>query len=197
MADDTRQDTSSTDYKPFKGDQWNDASTTKRSAGPANIMPGGTANTAGGERPDDVDVVKAAKLISWDDWATLPTKPCVKDSLMTGIGSGFALGGVRAVMRAPVFTACNWAVGGFCFTSFAMYQYCTQQRKAEREGMKQAMEIIDRKSIERKQKEQRMERARELRRQKKEEEDQEAFAKLRVEKEQSPQAQQKSWWKVW
>ncbi|GAM83278.1 hypothetical protein ANO11243_012640 [Dothideomycetidae sp. 11243] len=178
MADDTRRDTSlSAGYKPFEGDQWKDATATKRPEGPANIMPGGTANTAGGERPDDVAMVKAAKLIKWEDWTTLPSKPCVKDSLMTGIGSGFALGGLRAVLRAPVFSACNWA------------------RKAEREGMKQAMEIIDRKSIERKQKEQRMERARELRRQKKEQEDQEAFARLRTEKEHTQQ--QRSSWKFW
>ena len=131
---------------------------------------------------DDLDMVKAAKMISWEDWTSLPTKPCVKDSLMTGIGSGFALGGLRAVTRAPVFSACNWAVGAFCFSSFAMYQYCTRQRRVEREGMKQAMEIIDRKAIERKQKEARLERARELRRQKKEQEDQETYAKLRGEK---------------
>lgn len=73
-----------------------------------------------------------------------------------------------------------------------MYQYCQYQRLAEKEGMKRAIEIIDRKGLERKQKEARMERARELRRQRKEEEDNQAYAKLRGEDQQS-----KPWYKVW
>ncbi|TKX24605.1 hypothetical protein C1H76_3214 [Elsinoe australis] len=192
MADNNQSTSPQDGYVPFKGEQWKDAQGTKKPS--ANVMPGGTMHTAGGEKVDKVDVVEAAKAIKWEDWATFPTRPCVKDSLMTGIGSGFALGGVRAVMSAPVFTVCNWAVGTFCFASFSMYQYCTYQRNAEREGMKRAMEIMDRKAIERKQKEARMERARELRRQKKEQEDQELFGKLR-EKESSQGG--KPWWKVW
>ena len=184
-----------TPEQTFQGEQWKDVSHLKR-AGSANIMPGGTAHTAGGQTQDTTNVVDAAKSIKWEDWSQLPARPCVKDSLMTGIGSGFALGGVRAVMRAPVFSACNWAVGAFCFTSFGVYQYCTYQRNTEREGMKRAMEIMDRKAIERKQKEARVERARELRRQKREVEDQERFAKARADVE-GGAAGGKSWWKVW
>ena len=76
-----------------------------------------------------------------------------------------------------------------------MYQYCQYQRLAEKEGMKAAMEIIDRKQIERKQKEARMERARELRRQKKEEEDSKTFAELHSSNATDPQS--KSSWKFW
>lgn len=89
--------------------------------------------------------------------------------------------------------ACNWAVGSFCFGAFSMYQYCQYQRVAEKEGMKRAIEIIDRKGLERKQKEARMERARELRRQKKEEEEQATYARLKEEESSSS----KSWYKVW
>ncbi|KAF4556279.1 Hypothetical protein D9617_1g081550 [Elsinoe fawcettii] len=193
MADNNDSTSPRDGYVPFKGDQWKEVQDVKRPS--ANVMPGGTMHTAGGEKVDRVNVVEAAKLIKLEDWSSFATRPCVKDSLLTGIGSGFALGGVRAVMSAPVFTVCNWAVGTFCFASFSMYQYCTYQRNAEREGMKRAMEIMDRKAIERKQKEARMERARELRRQKKEFEDQEMFAKLRTEKEGSSSG--KPWWKVW
>lgn len=73
-----------------------------------------------------------------------------------------------------------------------MYQYCNFQRVAEKEGMKRAMEIIDRKAIERKQKEARMERVREVRRQKKEEEDRDTFANL-----QRKDGEGKSSWKFW
>lgn len=74
-----------------------------------------------------------------------------------------------------------------------MYQYCQYKRRAEKEGMMRAIEIIDRKGLERKQKEARMERARELRRQKKEEEENSTYAKLRDESSQST----KPWYKVW
>ncbi|KAF1352348.1 hypothetical protein BDV97DRAFT_292984 [Delphinella strobiligena] len=154
-------------------------------------MAGGTEHTAGGKQVD-VGVVDAAKTITKEDWTKFHRKPCVKDSFLTGIGTGAAVGGVRAIWRAPVMVACNWAVGTFCFGSFAMYQYCQYQRLAEKEGMKRAIEIIDRKGLERKQKEARMERARELRRQRKEEEDNQAYAKLRGEDQQS-----KPWYKVW
>lgn len=93
-------------------------------------------------------------------------------------------------------TACNWAVGTFCFSSFFMYQYCNYNRQAEKEGMKRAMEIIDRKTVERKQKEARLERIREVRRQKKEEEDHQTFAKLRTDRE-GPDSNGKSSWKFW
>jgi len=64
--------------------------------------------------------------------------------------------------------------------------------------MQRAMEIIDRKQIERKQKEARMERAKELRRQKKDEEHEQHFAKLRDEKTPtSPSGSDKPWYKVW
>lgn len=105
------------------------------------------------------------------------------------------LKGALTYASAPLMVACNWAVGTFCFGAFSMYQYCNYQRQAEKEGMKRAMEIIDRKTLERRQKEARMERIREVRRQKKEEEDAETFARLKEEKEKKEDT--KSWWKVW
>lgn len=185
MADDTRQSPSPKD----------------RPSGPANLIPGGTVHTAGGSSATDSqpDLVSAAKTISWSDWSALPTKPCVKDSLLTGMGTGFALGGLRAVARGGVLRSCNWAVGGFCVAATGAYAWCQRQRRTEINGMRQAMEIIDRRAVEKRQREQRLERARELRRQKKEVEDQEIFAKLREEKEagKSQSQQGKAWWKVW
>lgn len=93
---------------------------------------------------------------------------------------------------APIPKACNWAVGTFCIGAFSMYQYCQYQRRAEKEGMKRAIEIIDRKQLERRQKEARMDRARELRRQKKEQEEQATYSKL-----QGAEEQGKPWYKPW
>jgi cytochrome c oxidase assembly protein subunit 20 len=77
-----------------------------------------------------------------------------------------------------------------------MYQYCQYKRLAEKEGMTRAMEIIDRKQVERKQKEARLERARELRRQKKEEEDNQKFADLNSGNV-TPGEPKPSSWKLW
>ncbi|KAL1303351.1 hypothetical protein AAFC00_006748 [Neodothiora populina] len=198
MADDTRQQqqpqqhNGDTTDKAFRGDQWTTAAPSYKPPENANLMPGGTEHTAGGKTVD-IGLVDAAKSIKREDWTTFHRKPCVKDSYLTGIGAGAAVGSVRAVWRAPIMTSCNYAVSAFCISSFAMYQYCQYQRRAEKEGMKRAIEIIDRKGLERKQKEARMERARELRRQKKEEEEQAVYAKLNADKE----AAGKSWWKVW
>jgi cytochrome c oxidase assembly protein subunit 20 len=82
--------------------------------------------------------------------------------------------------------ASNWAVGTFCISSFIVYEICQYKRMVEKEGMKRAVEIIDRKKIER---EEKMKDAREKRRQEKIEAD------ARIEEER--QRKEKRWWKVW
>jgi len=142
--------------------------------------------------------------------------------------AGFVLGGLRAFIRpanatgwlrstfrkgsgvtivkseemesrsSVLMSACNYAVGAFCFGSFGYYQYCTYQRDVERKGMKQAMEIIDRKAIERRQREERLERIREMRRKKKEEENEVVYEKLRNDKEEKNKGNSgRAWWKLW
>ena len=61
------------------------------------MLAGGTENTAGGKLPE-VSISNAFDgKLKWEDFTELPKKPCVRDSLMTGIGGGFALGGVRTI----------------------------------------------------------------------------------------------------
>lgn len=72
------------------------------------------------------------------------------------------------------------------FTSFASYEFCKQKRRLEREGMARAVEIMDRKREDKKNKRQEII---EARRKAKEEAD-------RLEEEQM-KASQKSWWKFW
>lgn len=97
MADDTRKVTANTD-KAFSGDQWEDAQPAYKPPENANLMAGGTEHTAGGKQVD-VGVVDAAKTITKEDWTKFHKKPCVKDSFLTGIGTGAAVGGVRAIWR--------------------------------------------------------------------------------------------------
>ena len=67
-------------------------------AEPANTMPGGTYNTAGGKPPE----------LSWKDAFTFQHEgnkyswyqaPCARDSLLVGMGSGGAVGGLRFILK--------------------------------------------------------------------------------------------------
>ena len=215
--DPTRQPASA--EKSFTGDQWKGAETT-HAVKPenANVYAAAASQHTAGGSAADVTHADAAKSIKIEDFANLPKKPCVRDSLLTGITAGFVVGSSRAIWRgmcievlspcqlhllikisAPVQSAANWAVGTFVIGSAGMYQYCQYKRMAEKEGMTRAMEIIDRKQVERKQKEARLERARELRRQKKEQEDNQKFAELNAGNATPGAAEQpkSSSWKLW
>lgn len=101
MADDTREQSMSPQGagKAFAGKQWEEAQPVYKAPENANLMAGGTEHTAGG-KVGDVTLVDAAKSISRDDWTKFHRKPCVKDSLLTGIGAGAAMGGARAIWRS-------------------------------------------------------------------------------------------------
>lgn len=64
-------------------------------------MPGGTAHTAGGQRVDDqptyVDVVRNLPM---DYYLNFHKRPCVRDSQLTAISSGFVGYMVGAVIRS-------------------------------------------------------------------------------------------------
>ena len=106
MADDTRQweDLSkealnvNPDNRAFTGGQWQEAQ--KKVYKPpenANMIPGGTQNTAGGKVPEVTLSNAFEGGLKLKDFTELPQRPCVRDALMAGIGAGFAFGGVRAI----------------------------------------------------------------------------------------------------
>ena len=45
----------------------------------------------------DVGVVDVLKTIKLSELKEVHKKPCVRDSLLTGIGGGFGIGGIRAI----------------------------------------------------------------------------------------------------
>ena len=63
----------------------------------ANALPGGSANTAGG-RPREVGIIDALKTVKLEEFAEVHKKPCVRDALLTGIGAGFGVGGIRGIL---------------------------------------------------------------------------------------------------
>ena len=240
MADDTRQASAQQnedlskealnvqpENKPFTGTQWQGGKQLPyRPPENANMMAGGTEHTAGGKTPE-VSLSNAFDGgIKWSDFTELPKRPCVRDALMTGIGSGFAFGGIRAIFGgtstqipilstyqgeqdhllsnslsfpiAAVWTSCTWAVGSFCLGAPAMYQFCLYKRQAEKEGMMRAVEILNKKDTEKKAREARKEKAREERRAQKETELDAQFAALNEAKPNTvSQNGGKPWWKIW
>lgn len=60
-------------------------------------------NTAGGKLPEPTPL-DALKSIRPEDFRELHKKPCVRDAMLTGIGSGFAVGGTTAIFGSKLAT---------------------------------------------------------------------------------------------
>lgn len=58
--------------------------------------------------------------------------------------------GTVLIHVASVWTTCNWAVGSFAFGSLLMFEYCQRRRLSEKQGIKMAMDVIERKRQEKK-----------------------------------------------
>jgi len=63
----------------------------------ANMLPGGSANTAGG-RQKEANLIDALRTMKLSDFTEVHKKPCARESFMTGILSAFGVGGFRAVL---------------------------------------------------------------------------------------------------
>ncbi|KAF2685904.1 hypothetical protein K458DRAFT_300170 [Lentithecium fluviatile CBS 122367] len=183
MADDTRK-ASTPPATPQ--DQAPTVSTLVREArAPANVMPGGTAHTAGGERvgaegPSYIDVVRNLPA---DYYLTFYKRPCVRDSQLTGIGAGFVGGSIAAIMRKPVLICSNYAVAAWCAAGCIHYQICQHYRSREKDGMRQARELMEKKRAT-------IEARKEARRKAREEQ-------LRLEEEQRREEARRKTWSYW
>lgn len=69
----------------------------------ANLLPGGMMNTAGGNNIRETSILEAAKTIKLRDFKELHKKPCARDSFLVGIGAGFGVGGIRAIIGGWFF----------------------------------------------------------------------------------------------
>ncbi|KAF2466845.1 uncharacterized protein BDR25DRAFT_268387 [Lindgomyces ingoldianus] len=172
MADDTRQSSSSPqNARPVP-------------KGPANIMPGGTAHTAGGIPADyEPSYVDAVKSLGPEYYLNFHKRPCVRDSQLMGIGAGFVGMGLAAILRRPVMMCCHYAVFSWVGVSCVSYQYCQYQRSREKKGMQMARDLMEQKRAN-------FEAKREARR--KAREDQE-----RLEEERRKEEERRTSWSYW
>ncbi|KAI5842528.1 hypothetical protein DFP73DRAFT_595888 [Morchella snyderi] len=137
-------------------------------------------------RPAQATLTDAVKSISMEDFKNVHMQPCVRNSLLYGIGTGFAFGGLRLVLGASVPRAANWAAGTFAGASLMTYEFCQFRRHREKAGMQRAIEIIDRRKAER------------------EKQMAEKKEKLRIEREEKAKAEEaariaamRPWYKFW
>lgn len=100
MAADTREQESPTSLKaaphsaPRKSEE---ACAVPLSPPNANALPAGAGlNTAGG-KGKEASYLDALKSVQLNELQEVHKKPCVRDAFLTGIGSGFGIGGVRAI----------------------------------------------------------------------------------------------------
>jgi hypothetical protein len=79
-------------------------------AEPANTLPGGTYNSAGG-RPADVTWKDAFSFKHEGNAYAWYQAPCARDSLLVGMGAGGAAGGLRFILKGA-----SLVLGPFCCT---------------------------------------------------------------------------------
>ncbi|KAF2144388.1 uncharacterized protein K452DRAFT_266155 [Aplosporella prunicola CBS 121167] len=197
MADDTRQGqapapdvTQSGDpnVRPYQGKVYEAVAAPQQRQNP-NIMPGGTQHTAGGEKVEELALSKAVGMIQPHEFFEIHKYPCVREALLTGIGTGFGIGGIMGIWGKPLMKSCNWAMGAFCIMSIGGYEFCKRKIQLEKEGLTRAVEVMERKKDEKKI---RREQAIAARRKAKEEQDRLDELRMKEEAKRS-----KSWWKVW
>lgn len=86
MAADTREDTIKKSSTPA-------TSSSKDKEPETNTASNATVLATG----KDVGVVDVLKTIKLSEIKEVHKKPCVRESLLTGIGGGFGIGGIRAI----------------------------------------------------------------------------------------------------
>ena len=97
MAADTREDTVS---KPTESSK----SKTSPSHGTAQepyaipVAPPNANLLPAGGRTKQAGYFDALRSIKFSDFEEVHRKPCVRDAFLTGIGTGFGIGGVRAIL---------------------------------------------------------------------------------------------------
>ncbi|KAI9739726.1 MAG: hypothetical protein M1834_006445 [Cirrosporium novae-zelandiae] len=170
--------------KAFSAQVWQDWKT--QHPGNANMMPGGTYNSAGG-KPKEISLIDEIKSITWEDFKNIHNIPCAREAFLTGIGGAFGAGAVRTIVGGPVIKACNWAVGTWIFSSVGMWEFCQRRRTTEKQGMKRAVEVLDKKRLEKAEAQARKMREERLTREE----------ATRIAAEEEEKRKRESWWKLW
>lgn len=156
-----------------------------------NTMPGGSYHTAGGRAAEsqEVTVLNALRRVNPAEFTSLHHQPCVREAFLQAFAAGFLVSGITVITGRPVGKAVNNFVWAFLPTSVVGFQYCQYQRGREREGMRQAIKIVEQKKEERaKMMAERREKWLALKEEKRLAEEREEAQRIESEKR---------WWKIW
>lgn len=63
----------------------------------ANALPEGSGQNTAGSHKETPTLGAAIKTVRWQDFTQVHMYPCARESFLTGIGGGFAMGGIRAI----------------------------------------------------------------------------------------------------
>ena len=89
--------------------------------------------------------IEGLRTLDPSEFATLHTKPCVRDAMLPGIGGGVGVGALRFVMGASVMKSCNWAVAVTVLLGVGGYEMCQRRRRWDKDGIRQALKVLDEK----------------------------------------------------
>lgn len=76
---------------------------------PANALAKATYKPQGKD-PKDVSYSEIIGSVSLSEMSTIHKRPCARESLMTGIGVGFGVGGLRGVLKGMDLCSELWAL---------------------------------------------------------------------------------------
>lgn len=156
-----------------------------------NTMPGGSFHTAGGRAIErqEATVLNAIRMVNPSDFTSLHQLPCVREAFLQAFFAGFLVSGITVITGRPVGKAVSNFGWAFLPTSVVGFQYCQYQRGREREGMRQAIKIVEQKKEERaKLMAEKREKWLALKEEK----------RLTEEREESQRKEsEKRWWKIW
>ncbi|KAH8174932.1 hypothetical protein LIA77_06351 [Sarocladium implicatum] len=92
--------------------------------------------------PQPPKISDAVSTINTDSFWTLPQKPCVRQSLLTGIGAGAAIVGLTVVVRGGLRKALNVGVFSGITITGGSYENCRYQKRMEAANMKRAVDVV-------------------------------------------------------
>ncbi|KAI4150328.1 MAG: hypothetical protein LQ340_004145 [Diploschistes diacapsis] len=117
------------------------------SPAPLNPLPSDTSTEA--DPPRKPTILDGLKSVHPSDFAQVHKTPCARESLLTGMGAGFGVGGLRLVFGGNPWTSMTYAVFSFSLVSAGAHAICQRRRQLEQASMQRATEIMARKKEER------------------------------------------------
>ncbi|KAI9654872.1 MAG: hypothetical protein M1831_005241 [Alyxoria varia] len=97
------------------------------------------------EARKNTSIWQGLKTIELDDFSRLQRTPCFRDAYMPGIAGGVGMGALRFTTSFSMHKAFNWAASSFLAISVGTYWYCQRVRQQEKDGIRQAVAVLDEK----------------------------------------------------